>query len=210
MDQHLRATIEKRIHLTVEALRKNRFEAHYLPTKADLPEKVREIMPAGASCSVGGSVTLTDTGILSLLGSGDYHYLDRYAPGIDVVQVMIDALSCDVYFTGTNAVTMDGRLYNIDGRGNRLAAICFGPRKVIVVAGYNKIVEDIPAAQTRLRHFAAPANSAKLGFKTPCAVTGICQDCASPERICSQELVTGWQREPGRICVLILGEEYGY
>ena len=209
MDQNLRAVTVKRIHHTVEALRKNRFEAHFLPTKTELLATISGITPQGCSCSIGGSVTLEQTGVRALLENGDYNYLDRYAPGADAPQIMLEALGCDVYFTGTNAITMDGKLYNIDGRGNRVAAYCFGPKKVIVIAGYNKIVADIPAAQTRMRHFSAPANAIRLGYQIPCAASGICEDCASPSRICSQELITGWQQTPGRICVLILGEEYG-
>jgi len=210
MDRFLAAVVQKRIEQTVEALRKNRFEAFYLPTKKELLAKISQMMPQGCSCSVGGSMTIKETGVHEFLQNGKFTYYDREAPGADPQDVMRKALSCDVYLTSSNAITMDGELHNVDGNANRLAAICFGPKKVIVVAGHNKIVSDISAAQERMRHIAAPANATRLSRKTPCVTTGICQDCSSLERICCQELITRWQREAGRICVLIVGEEYGY
>ena len=210
MDKNLSATIQKHIELTVQALRKNRFEAHYIPTVQELHSKIKQLMPSGCSCSLGGSVTLDETGVRQLVETGGYNYYDRYAPGIDAAAVMRQALSCDVYLTGTNAITADGKLYNVDGRGNRVAAICFGPSKVIVVAGYNKIVPDIEAARERVRRIAAPANVLRLGRGTPCGQVGICQDCASDKRICCSEVVTSRQIVPERVCVLILSEQYGY
>ena len=210
MDKNVSAVIEKQIMRTIKALQKNRFEAHYIPTWDDLLAKLGELMPKGCSCSVGGSVTLDETGVLGYLKNGGFTYYDRYAPGADLDKVFHDALNCDVYFCGANAITMDGRLYNVDGRGNRVAAIVYGPKKVVVIAGYNKIVENLDDAIKRNRNMAAPANALRLDKKTPCAETGLCQDCSCPDRICSQELITGWQFYPGRICVLILGKEYGF
>ena len=211
MDNNLNRTIEKRIGFAIEALRKNRFEAHYISTNEELLSKVAEFMPHGCTCATGGSVTLTETGVRQYLeNGGDFTYFDRNAPGVNMDEVNRKALTCDVYFSSTNAITMDGKLYNMDGRANRVAAICYGPKKVIIVAGYNKIVTDIPAAQQRLREICAPANALRLGYKAPCGATGICQDCKADQRMCSQELVSGWQVVPGRICVLIVGEQCGY
>ena len=211
MDNNLTVTIQKRIESAVEALRSNRFDAHYISTKEGLLGKLSELMPAGCTCSLGGSITLAETGIKSHLEKGgNFTYYDRYAPGINIDEVFHQALNCDVYFSSTNAITLDGKLYNVDGRANRVAAICYGPQKVVIVAGYNKIVTDIPAAQARLREFSAPANALRLGHQTPCGAVGICQDCKSSQRMCSQELITGWQVFPGRISVLIVGEQYGY
>ena len=210
MDTSLSAVVQKRIEHTVEALRKNHFEAHYLPTKKELLAKISEMMPQGCSCSLGGSMTLKETGVQEFLGKGGFTFYDRDAPGANIDEVFLKAMTCDVYFTSSNAITMDGKLYNVDGKSNRIAAICFGPKKVIVVAGYNKIVSDLHAARERMRHIAAPANATRLFCKTPCATTGTCQDCRSPHRICCQELITSWQRDAERICVLIVGEQYGY
>ena len=207
MDQDLRATIQKHIDITVKALRKNNFDAHYLPDKDTLLAKIAEMMPKGCSCAMGGSMTLRETGVEQFLAEGDFTvYSSRpTAP----MEESLKTLTCDVYLTSSNAITMDGRLYNMDGRANRVAALCFGPQKVIVVAGYNKIVADLDAARTRVRHVAAPANATRLSRQTPCVKTGVCQDCASPDRICCQEVITSFQRTD-RISVLIVGEAYGY
>ncbi|MCL2856559.1 MAG: lactate utilization protein [Oscillospiraceae bacterium] len=211
MDNNLTKTIKKRIDFAVEALRKNRFEAHYIPTNEELLSRVSELIPPGCTCSTGGSVTLTETGIRQYLeSSSNFTYFDRFAPGIDLDEVNRKALTCDIYLSSTNAITLDGKLYNMDGRANRVAAICYGPKKLIIVAGYNKIVTDISAARLRNREICAPANALRLGYKVPCGAAGICQDCKADQRMCSQELITGWQSVPGRICVFILGEQYGY
>ena len=211
MDNNLTVTIQKRIESVVEALRKNRFEAHYIPTKEDLLNKITELMPAGCTCSSGGSITLEETGVKQYLEKGgDFTFYDRFAPGANVAEINSKALACDVYFSSTNAITLDGKLYNVDGWANRVAAICYGPEKVIIVAGYNKIVTDIPAAQQRMREISAPANALRLKRELPCAALGTCQDCKADKRMCCQELITGWQYTPGRICVLIVGGQYGY
>lgn len=210
MDANVTAVIEKRMERTVKALNGNRFDAHLIRSREELLPKLRELIPQGASCSVGGSVTLRELGILDFLAGGDYAYLDRYAEGADTQRVFHDALSCDVYLTSANAITERGELYNMDGRGNRVAAIAYGPEKVIVIAGYNKIVRDIDEARRRNRELAAPANTTRLGSDTPCRYTGACADCKSPDRACCQELVSHWQYIPGRVAVLLLGEQLGY
>jgi L-lactate utilization protein LutB len=201
----------KHIDRAIAALRKNRFEAEFIESPEDLLQKLSEIVPAGSSCALGGSVTLEETGVRKWLeNKNDITYFDRNMPGCDVTKVQRQAFSADFYFTGTNALTQKGELYNIDGRGNRLAAICYGPAKVIVVTGYNKLVETLDEARVRMRTIAAPANTMRLSKKTPCASTGVCGDCNSDDRICSQELVTGWQMTPGRISVYILNGQYGF
>lgn len=209
MDSYARQTLEKRIARTVEGLRKNRYEAEFIG-KEKLLGRLDELMPEGCTCSVGGSVTLDETGVQEYLRGDRYTLYDRYAPGVDPAEVFHQAFDCDYYITSTNALTEDGLLYNIDGRGNRLAAMIYGPKHIIVIAGYNKIVTDLEAARDRMRTVAAPANALRLGKKTPCASTGVCQDCSSPDRICSQELITGWQMVPGRTRVIIVDGEYGY
>lgn len=210
MNKHLHETMEKRAIAAVKALNANNFDAMYLANPENLLPKLAEMVPEGSSCSVGGSVTLEETGVLDYLKSGRYRYYDRYAPEVNPDEVFAQALGCDYYFTSTNALTMNGELFNIDGRGNRLAAICWGPRRVIVITGYNKIVPDLQAARDRLKTIATPANAIRLGIKTPCAATGCCSDCRSDVRICVQELVTGFQKPEGRISVIVLGGSFGF
>lgn len=211
MNKHAETVLEKRIERTVSALRGNNFDAYYIKDKAALIKKLGEWMPEGVSCSVGGSVTLHETGVIEYLKSGKFRYLDRYAEGADGPQIYHDALSCDVYLTSSNAITESGELYNIDGNGNRVAAMVYGPAKVIVIAGANKIVKDIAAAQERKRAIAGPANAIRLKKELPCAKTGYCSDCKTPGRFCCHELVSRHQgTNPNRIAVLILPESYGF
>lgn len=210
MDKHLQSVITKRLERTEKALNHNRFDAHVLGSREELMDKLREMIPPGTSCSVGGSMTLFETGVIDFLQSGDFHYLDRYAPEADHRQIYRDAFSCQVYLTSSNAITEDGKLYNMDGNGNRVAALIYGPDRVIVIAGYNKIVADLEAARQRNRQVSAPANAQRLGKELPCAHLGHCADCSSPQRFCSSEVIIHCQMVPGRITVLLLAEELGY
>jgi hypothetical protein len=176
----------------------------------------------GETVAVGGSVTLEETGVLQLLRSGDYRFLDRYAPDLTSEErndVLRQGLLADTFLCSSNAVTRNGELYNVDGRANRVAAMAFGPDKVIVVVGSNKIVDDIPSAVRRVKTVAAPLNTKRLGCKTYCAVNGVCKavdsdtytdGCSSPERICSHFFIAGKQRVVGRICVILVDEPLGY
>ena len=154
-----------------------------------------------------------------MLRSGRYRFIDRYAPDIpDMRKVFLDSFAADAYLSSVNAVTLNGELYNVDGNSNRVAAICYGPRSVILVAGVNKIVKDIDAAVTRVKRCAAPANAARLGCDTYCAKTGACMGlrgdmasgCKTSARICCSYVVSAYQREKGRIKVILVGEELGY
>lgn len=211
MDPNLQTVIDQRLERTAKALRANRFDAHVLRSREELFAKLKDLIPQGASCSVGGSMTLFEAGVIDFLKSGDYRYLDRYAEGADLKQVFHDALGCQVYLMSSNAVTERGELYNMDGNGNRVAALAYGPEKVIVIAGCNKIVPDLEAARVRNRTVSAPANARRLGKeKNPCYHTGTCADCASDTRFCSLELVCRFQMNAGRIAVLLMNEPLGY
>jgi hypothetical protein len=167
-------------------------------------------MPEGSSCSSGGSVTLDETGVMDFLRGGRYNFLDRYAPGVDTSKVFHEALLADFYFMSSNAITEKGELYNIDGNGNRLAALVYGPKRVIVIAGANKIVKDLDEAYTRVKRIACPANALRLGKELPCAKTGVCNDCKSPGRFCCHTVISQFQQVENRICVLILPQSFGY
>ncbi|MDD3192515.1 MAG: lactate utilization protein [Oscillospiraceae bacterium] len=210
MDQNLQKVIDKRIEKTVENLKKNQMEAYYVQTCAEAVELVDRLCQPGETVAVGGSMTLFEAGIIDHINSGKYHHLNRYDQGADVSRMMRDAFSADTYFTSTNALTEEGELYNVDGNGNRVAAMLFGPRQVIVVAGYNKIVEDMDAAVRRVEKVAAPANVARLGLASPCAQTGECVHCRSKGRICCDYVRMGMQRTPGRVKVIIVGQQLGY
>ena len=210
MDQNLRKIMDKRIEKTIENLKKNRMEAYYAPTKAEVVSLVDQLCRPGETVAAGGSMTLFEAGVIDHLNSGKYHHLDRYAKNADVQRVMREAFFADTYFTSTNALTEEGELYNVDGNGNRVAAMLFGPKQVSVVAGYNKIVADGEEAVRRVEKVAAPANAVRLGLPAPCATVGECVHCRSDGRICCDYVRMGMQRTPGRVKVIIVGETLGY
>lgn len=211
MDAVLKEIAEKRIRRTMKALEANNMEAYYLPTAAEVAPFVRGLLAPGAQVAAGGSMTLAQTGVMDLLASGEYDFLDRTGlAGEELGRLYRRIFSADCYFSSCNAVTETGELYNVDGNANRVAALTFGPASVVCVVGYNKIVPDLAAAEARVKAVAAPANAARLGCKTPCAVTGKCEGCQSPARICCTTVVHAYQRIPGRIKVILVGEELGY
>ena len=201
------------IEETISNLEKNNMNAFHIKSIDELHSKIKELVKLGSLVSVGGSMTLFETGVIDLLREEDYTFLDRYKDGLtqdDIKQIYRDSFSADAYFTSTNAITRKGELYNVDGRGNRVAAMAYGPDKVIVVCGYNKIVDDVDAAIMRNRNVAAPINAKRLNRKTPCAKTGYCMDCTSPDRICGEYVIIKRQMVSERITVLILDDSYGY
>lgn len=211
MNEHAYSVIEKRMQRTAEALRQNRMDAYCVKTAAEARQLAGQLMPAGATVGCGGSVTLAETGIMELLAGGSYNFLDRSGlSGEALDKLYRDIFSADWYCMSSNAITERGELYNVDGNANRISALAFGPKNVLIVAGYNKIVPDLAAAEARIKAIAAPANTARLSCKTPCAVTGKCEGCHSPGRICCSTLICAQQRIQGRIKVILVGEALGY
>ncbi len=213
MDRNKYEVIRLRMERTAEALRRNNYYAVCADNGEEALEIIESFLEEENSVAVGGSMTLFEIGAIELLRSGKYAFFDRYAEGLSKEQVEDihrKAFSCDAYLTSTNAVTEDGKLYNVDGRGNRVAAMIYGPKSVIVVAGCNKIVRDVSEAELRVKEFAAPANAVRLDCGTPCTVTGKCLDCKSDRRICADAVVMGHQMTPERVKVILVGEELGY
>lgn len=223
MDKNLQQVMGKRIERTVENLQKNNMQAFYVESSAEAVKKISELLTDGDTVSVGGSVSLSESGVLDLLRSGKYRFLDRYDKGLsaeDKEKIYRDSFFADAYISSTNAVTENGELYNVDGNSNRVAAICYGPKSVIIVAGYNKIVKDIDAAVMRVKTTAAPANCVRLDLDTYCKFEGECMGigtkagmtggCKTAGRICSSYVVSAYQRNKDRIKVIIVGEELGY
>ena len=198
------------------AIEKNDMVGIYAKSSAEAREIVKGLLHEGAVISSGGSVTLKESGIYDLITGGDYNYLDR-AVDADATK---KAFKADFYLLGCNAITKDGVLYNVDGFANRISALTFGPERVIVVAGRNKIVDNLNDAVYRVKTVAAPLNAKRLGCKTYCAEHGrcvslnkedpqMCDGCSSPQRICCSYAVTAKQRIKGRITVIIIDEELG-
>lgn len=214
--------MEDNIRITMESLRQNGMETFFVEKAEDVRTFLTGLLIPGCTVAVGGSVTLEQTGVHDLLRNGDYSFFDRYTKGMtpeDVREIYLKSFYADVYISSANAITMDGTLYNVDGRGNRVASICYGPESVIIIAGINKIVPDLNAAVRRVKSIAAPKNCVRLGKKTYCAEKGYCQaldsegmtaGCSSSDRICRSYVVTGKQHNDGRIKVVLVGEELGY
>jgi hypothetical protein len=204
---------ELQVERTLQALRKNNFEAEFVPRASDAAAKIFEKIPEGATVGIGGSLTLSQIGFFEEAKRHPIKLLNPFAAGLSAeegLQIRRQIFLSDVFLSSSNAVTEDGKLFNIDGTGNRVAAMIFGPRKVILVCGTNKIVKDIEEAQRRVRGWAAPLNARRLGLKTPCVETGQCADCSSPQRICN--IFTILAKKPLRteFTVLLIGEALGF
>ena len=193
------------------ALHKRTMEGYYCSTADEAVEKVLELIPEGDVVSWGGVATVDQLGIKDRLRQRNQPLIDRDTAKTpdERMDMLRQALTCDTFLMSSNAISEDGQLVNIDGMGNRVAALCFGPKQVIVVAGMNKVAADLDGAIARARHIAAPANAQRFNGKTPCSANGQCADCTSPDCICAQMVVTRFCKVPGRIKVVLVGEELG-
>lgn len=197
----------------IKKLEKRRMEGCYCSTIEEAEKKAFSYLTPGCTVAFGGSMTLEDTGMLTALRHDpNIHLIDRAkANGPDETKkVFHDALLADYYFMSTNAITTDGELINIDGNGNRVAALIYGPENVIVMVGMNKVVPSVEDGIRRVHNTATPQNCIRLNRNTPCAATGVCADCLSPECICNQVVITRRSGVEGRIKVILIGEELGY
>lgn len=220
MDNEIKAKID----LTMKNLKINKMKPYFVQTKQEVLPLVKTLLKEGDTVSNGGSVSLKQTGVIDELKSGKYNYLDRSREGItpeEIEQVYRQTYSADVYFASSNAITLNGELYNVDGNSNRVSAILYGPKSVVLVCGYNKIVKNIQEAQLRVKKCAAPPNALRLSCDTYCATNGECVSlkngnseipagCHSDRRICCNFVISAQQRHVDRIKVIIVGEELGY
>lgn len=202
---------EKRAKVLIQNLRARRFDAWYCPDKETALAKALALIPKGATVGWGGAMSAVQIGLMEQLNGGDYNAIDRDKTSgpEERKAAMKQCLLADVFITGANAISMDGQMVNIDGMGNRVAAIVYGPESVIVIAGMNKVADSLEDAVRRARTVAAPMNKQRFSAETPCAVTGICADCKSPGCICNQILITRNCNPAGRIKFILVGEELG-
>jgi hypothetical protein len=208
--------VEKRIERTVAALRQHGFDAMYIPTKEGVLDKAMELIPPDALVGVGGSVTIRELGLADSLRRRGNELVDhweawhRKRTPEEIMTIRRRLAQSDVLLTSTNALTETGHLVNVDHAGQRVAAMIFGPQKVIIIAGTNKIVRDVEEAVQRIKHVAAPMNAKRLNLNVPCAVTGTCTDCDAHDRICN--VTTIIERKPvhTNVIVILLGADVGY
>ena len=196
----------------MKGLEKRHMEGRYCDTIDEACALALSMVPENSSVSFGGSVTLDETGVLAeLRAREDITLYDRATATTpeENKKIMHDALLCDYYFMSSNAITTDGELINIDGNGNRVAALIYGPENVIMIAGMNKIVTSVEEGIIRTRNVASPQNCIRLEKDTPCKVNGVCGNCLK-DTICDQIVITRASRVPNRIKVILVGEELGF
>ncbi|UCF71340.1 MAG: lactate utilization protein [candidate division WOR-3 bacterium] len=204
---------EKILTDVVSKLKKRDFDAEYFATIEETTEALTKAIPADAAVGIGGSVTVRELGIIEILEKRNnevvHHWKPEAAKEKDRETRKKEGLA-DYYLTSANAITMNGDIINIDGIGNRVAHMIFGPDNVIIVAGHNKIVPDIDSGIRRSREIAGVINAKRVGAKTPCAETGKCVDCKAPARICRVTTVMQYRPWQTKIKVLLVNERLGY
>lgn len=206
------AAFEKTAQTIIKNLGKRNMEGYYCATSADAVELVKQLVPAGAYVTWGGSETLAETGVKDLLLSGAYRVIDRAAATTpEEKRAVWQQRTCaDYHFMSANALTVGGEIVNIDGNADRLSLLLHGPEHVIMLVGANKIVADVDEGVKRIRTYACPPNAARLHTNTPCELTGVCAECHAPQCMCCQIVVTRHSRHDGRIKVILIGEDLGF
>lgn len=196
----------------IKNLKQRHYDAYYCNDSEELRSKISELIPEGSSISWGGSMSIRDTRVTDMLKKGHYEVYDRddVTTQEDKLRIYRKAFECDYYLASVNAITEDGVIVNIDGNGNRVAAITWGPQHVILVVGINKVCQDLDAAVKRARSTAAPINMARFDFDTPCQHDGVCHNCKSPDSICNYISIQRMSHPAKRHIVLIVGESIGY
>ena len=212
MEKATRMYYDKRGAELVKNLQKRHFEAYYCPTKEEALAQVMALLPEGSTVGWGGAVSAAQVGVQAAVHAGNYNVIDRdqFSDPAEKNRCMRECFNADYFITGANALSMDGQMVNIDGNGNRVGMIVYGPKHIVVVAGMNKVCPTLEDAVTRARTVAAPMNQQRFGLPNPCTVTGSCADCLCESSICNQILVTRHCKPAGRIKFVLVGEELGF
>lgn len=193
----------------IKGLESRNMTGYYAASKEEALKIALSLIPEGCKVAHGGSATIDEIGLEDELKSGRYDFCDRYAAA-DKRAAELFAFDCDVYLGSSNAITEDGILVNIDGNSNRVSAYAYGPKKLVLIVGMNKVAPDTDAALKRARNIAAPINTQRFGLTTPCSKTGACMDCKSPDTICCQFLVTRFSKHKDRIHVIMVNDTLGF
>lgn len=192
----------------INELASRNMEAFYCANKEEALSKVLQLMPKGSSVTMGGCQSAIDIGLIDVLNSNDYNYIDRSKMGKR--EALIKGYDADFFISSVNAISEDGILVNIDGNANRVSYICNGPKQVIFIVGMNKVCKDLDSAMKRARNVAAPVNAQRFDIKTPCKNTGKCFDCKSMDTICCQFLITRFSKHKDRIKVVLVNKDLGF
>ena len=209
MDPNIFKRNELLAQRVIKGLNSRNMNAYYAASREEALKLALELIPKGSSVTMGGAMSAHEIGLVAALKGPDYNFIDRDAYA-DKRAAMLAAYDADVFLSSVNAMTEDGVLVNIDGNSNRVSAIAQGPKKVVMIVGMNKVCKDIDGAMKRARNVAAPINAQRFGLNTPCAKTGACMDCKSPDTICCQFLITRFSRHAGRIHVILVNDNLGF
>ena len=193
----------------IEGLESRNMSGYYAADKEAALRLALSLIPEGSTVTMGGGMSVHEIGLVKVLSEGNYNFIDRDAM-TDKRAAMLAAYDADFYLMSTNAMTEDGILINIDGNSNRVSALAQGPRKVIIIAGMNKVCSDVDGAMKRARNVAAPINAQRFGLSTPCSETGTCMNCKSPDTICCQFLITRYSKHKDRIHVILVNDMLGF
>ena len=193
----------------IQGLKSRNMTGYYAATKEEALKTALSLIPEGSSVTMGGAMSAHEIGLVNAMKEGNYNFIDRDAMA-DKRAAMLAAYDADFFLTSANAMTSDGEMVNIDGNANRVSAIAQGPKKVLVIVGMNKICGDLDGAMKRARNVAAPINAQRFGLSTPCAKTGACMNCKSPDTICCQFLITRFSRHADRIHVILVNDSLGF
>ncbi len=214
MDQHQTEWNEKVARKIIKNLEKRRMAGSYTASAVKAKDEIIDMIPQGATVFRCGSMSAVGMGLWdSIAALPEVNLIDPYRPELsseEAMELRRRGLTADVMIASTNAITLDGRLVNLDGMGNRVAAMAFGPKKVILVVGMNKVAPDLESAMARVKHYAAPVNNIRYGLKNPCVETGLCSDCKTPQRICNMWSIIEGHMIKDRIHVKLVGENLGY
>ena len=209
MDKNIVKRNELLAQTVIKGLESRNMSGYYAASREEALQLALSLIPKGSSVTMGGAMSAHEIGLVEAVKGPDYRFIDREAY-TDRRAAMLAAYDADVFLSSTNAMTEVGILVNIDGNANRVSAIAQGPKKVVIIAGMNKVCKDLDAAMKRARNVAAPTNAQRFGLSTPCAKTGACMDCKSPDTICCQFLITRFSRHPGRIHVILVNDTLGF
>ena len=193
----------------IEGLASRNMTGYYAADKEAALQLALSLIPEGSTVTMGGGMSVHEIGLPAALKEGNYNFIDRDEMK-DKRAAMLAAYDADFFLMSTNAMTQDGILVNIDGNSNRVSALAQGPRKVIIIAGMNKVCDDVDGAMKRARNVAAPINAQRFGLDTPCSKTGACMNCKSPDTICCQFLITRYSKHAGRIHVILVNDYLGF
>ena len=209
MDKNIVKRNELLAKTVIKGLESRNMSGYYAAGREEALQLALSLIPTGSSVTMGGAMSAHEIGLVEAVKGPDYRFIDRETY-TDRRAAMLAAYDADVFLSSANAMTEDGILVNIDGNANRVSAIAQGPKKVVIIAGMNKVCKDLDAAMKRARNVAAPINAQRFGLNTPCSKTGACMDCKSPDTICCQFLITRYSRHTDRIHVILVNDNLGF